>query len=106
MQARDVHQAGAVHQGVARDVHGHRCLGREPGRDGEQVKDPLDVTNNFLRSQKFSKSLLRSQKFENTFPSESTLTWRVRLNTRREPLLTPRKLWSTNKKQDSKFHPT
>ena len=67
VQTRDVHEAGVVDQGVARDVHGHRCLGRKPGGDGEQVKDPLDVTNNFLRSQKFSKYLLKSQKFKTTF---------------------------------------
>ena len=46
-KARDVCEAGVVDQGVARDVHGHRCLGREPGGDGEQVKDPLDVTKTF-----------------------------------------------------------
>ena len=28
-----------------------------------RLKDPFDVTNNFLRSQKFSKYLLKSQKF-------------------------------------------
>ena len=50
--------------------------------------------------------LVKVAKVLNNFPSESTLTWRVRLSTRRGPLLTPRKLWSTNKKQDSKFHPT
>ena len=37
-KARDVCEAGVVDQGVARDVHGHRCLGRKPGGDGEQVK--------------------------------------------------------------------
>ena len=46
-KARDVCEAGVVDQGVARDVHGHRCLGREPGRDGEQVNNPLDVTKTF-----------------------------------------------------------
>ena len=37
LQTRDVHQAGAVDQGAARDVHGHRRPRGEPGRDGEQV---------------------------------------------------------------------
>ena len=35
-QARDVHQAGDLHQGAARDVHGHLRPDREPGRDGQQ----------------------------------------------------------------------
>ena len=34
IQARDVHQVGAVHQGAARDVHGHCCAGGEPRGDG------------------------------------------------------------------------
>ena len=46
-KARDVCEAGVVDQGVARDVHGHRCLGRKPGGDGEQVKDTRDVTKTF-----------------------------------------------------------
>ena len=37
-EARDVHQAGAEHQGAARNVHGHRDAHREPGRNGQQVK--------------------------------------------------------------------
>ena len=37
-QARDVCEAGVLHQGAARDVHGHRSPGGEPGRDGEQVQ--------------------------------------------------------------------
>ena len=36
-QARDVCEAGVIHQGAPRDVHGHRGLGGEPGGDGEQV---------------------------------------------------------------------
>ena len=52
-KARDVCEAGVVDQGVARDVHGHRCLGRKPGRDGEQVQTAS--TNS--RSDKTGKSL-------------------------------------------------
>ena len=53
LQTRDVHQAGAVDQGAARDVHGHRRLGREPGRDGEQVQTASSTS----RSDKTGKSL-------------------------------------------------
>ena len=38
MQTRDVHQAGAVYQGAARDVHGHISPHREPGGNGQQVR--------------------------------------------------------------------
>ena len=37
-QARDVREAGVIHQGAPRDVHGHCGLGGEPGGDGEQVQ--------------------------------------------------------------------
>jgi len=40
MGARDVHQAGDLHQGAARDVHGHLRPDREPGRDGQQDRRP------------------------------------------------------------------
>ena len=37
-QARNVCEAGVLHQGAPRDVHGHRSVGGEPGGDGEQVQ--------------------------------------------------------------------
>ena len=37
-QARDVPESGELHQGAARDVHGHGSHGREPGGDDQQVK--------------------------------------------------------------------
>ena len=52
-KARDVCEAGVVDQGVARDVHGHRRPGREPGRDGEQVQTASPTS----RSDKTGKSL-------------------------------------------------
>ena len=42
-EARDVHQAGAEHQGAARDVHGHLRPDREPGRDGQPVGFNIDA---------------------------------------------------------------
>ena len=42
-QARDVHQAGDLHQGAARDVHGHLRPDREPGRDGQPVGFNIDA---------------------------------------------------------------
>ena len=43
-QARDVCEAGVIHQGAPRDVHGHRGLGGEPGGDGEQVEKVVLLT--------------------------------------------------------------